>query len=278
MTRSARMPTVFLPHGGGPFSYVDFGLDPRDVEPLAAYWRGLPDALPQRPRAVLMISAHWETRVPTVQTAARPPMLFDYYGFPDAAYTLDWPAPGDPQLAADVRGLLAKAGFNTAEDATRGYDHGTFVPMGRVFPKADVPCVQLSLMEGLDPSAHLDMGRALAPLRDQGVLIVGSGMSYHNMRGFRDPRAGEAADAFDAWLHEAMAAPAGARNAALTAWHSAPAARRVHPREEHLLPLMVAAGAAEDDQGHIAFSGPVMGKRVSAVHFGGPGASGPKRA
>src|SRR5690606_15330538 len=125
---------------------------------------------------------------PTVTTAERPPMLYDYSGFPPESYRVTWPARGNPALANRVRGLLEKAGSKTAADAKRGYDHGTFVPLKLTYPDAEIPTVQLSLKTGLDPAEHLAMGRALAPLRDEGVFIVGSGMSFHNMRAFRDRR------------------------------------------------------------------------------------------
>ncbi len=262
------MPVVFLPHGGGPWPFVDMGIgDPRELSSLATYLRSLAAITAERPRAVLVISAHWEESVPTVMTSTAPPMLYDYYGFPPESYTITWPAPGEPALAARVRSLLSQAGIQSAENAERGFDHGTFVPLKLTYPDADVPTIQLSLVRGLDPRAHLAIGRALAPLRDEGVLIVGSGMSYHNLRAF-GPRAAPVAEAFDAWLREAVVQPREEREARLTAWASAPSARAAHPREEHLLPLMVIAGAAGGDHADIAFDGTIMGLRLSAVHFG----------
>lgn len=265
---TTRMPVAFVPHGGGPMSYVEMGFDAGEVAAIASYWRGLASIPRSPPKALLVISAHWEAPVPTVMTHARPPMLFDYYGFPKAAYALSWPAPGEPALAARVRKLLGGAGFETGADDQRGFDHGTFVPLGRSYPDAKVPAVQLSLTAGLDPSAHLSMGRALAPLRDDGVFIIGSGMSYHNMRGFSDPRSAKHADAFDTWLRDAIASPAATRDQALINWVAAPAARQVHPREEHLLPLMVVAGAAGEDVGRVGFSGKVFGLQISGFNFG----------
>jgi aromatic ring-opening dioxygenase catalytic subunit (LigB family) len=215
-----------------------------------------------------MISAHWEERVPTIMTSAHPPMLYDYYGFPPASYEIEWPAPGSPELASRVALLLSAAGIESGEDSARGFDHGTFVPLKLAFPGADVPTVQLSLKAGLDPATHLAIGRALAPLRDEGVLIVGSGMSYHNMRGFGRGTAVPDSLAFDTWLGETVALPAADRDARLTAWASAPSARACHPREEHLLPLMVVAGAAQNDRGTLPFRDSVIGVRVSAAQFG----------
>lgn len=201
-------------------------------------------------------------------TSPNPPMLYDYYGFPPAAYEIRWAAPGAPWLAPRVRELLTQAEIPSAVDDERGFDHGTFVPLGRIFPNADVPTLQLSLQRGLDPKLHLAVGRALGPLRDEGVFIIGSGMSYHNMRGFGAPQADADAQAFDAWLQETIGLPAAERDARLAEWERAPSARRVHPREEHLLPLMVVAGAAGDDRGFVPFSGRVLGKSISAAQFG----------
>jgi aromatic ring-opening dioxygenase catalytic subunit (LigB family) len=264
---TTRMPVIYLPHGGGPWPFVDVGFGDRaEYARLEEYLRALSPS--PRPRAVLCISAHWEESVPTVMTSARPPMFYDYYGFPQASYEITWPAPGEPTLAARVRSLLSSAGIETAEDGVRGFDHGTFVPLKLAFPDADVPTIQLSLKRGLDPATHLAIGRALAPLRDEGVLIVGSGMSYHNMRGFGRSSSVAASSAFDEWLSTTVALPRTERDAQLTAWSSAPSARECHPREEHLLPLMVIAGAAENDRGSLPFRDTVLGVRVSAARFG----------
>ncbi|QSQ21115.1 dioxygenase [Pyxidicoccus parkwayensis] len=264
-----RLPVVFMPHGGGPWPFVDMGIDDKaGMAALTEYLQSVRTLPKTPPRALLVISAHWEEPVPTVMTSARPPMLYDYYGFPPASYQLTWPAPGNPQLAARVRELLGAAGFQTAEDAQRGYDHGTFVPLKLTYPEADVPTVQLSLVQGLDPEEHLALGRALAPLRDEGVFIIGSGMTFHNLRAFFHPGALGASEAFDAWLRETATLDPKARDARLLAWDSAPAARQSHPREEHLLPLMVIAGAAGADPGTVAYNGTFMGVRLSAIHFG----------
>jgi aromatic ring-opening dioxygenase catalytic subunit (LigB family) len=262
-----RLPAVFVPHGGGPWPFVDFGLGDRaELDDLAAYLRSLRGVGKALPRALLVISAHWEEPVPTVMTAAAPPMLYDYYGFPPESYQITWPAPGQPQLAAQVRTLLAGAGFPTAANETRGFDHGTFVPLKVTFPEADVPTVQLSLVRGLDPRQHLAIGRALAPLRDQGVLIVGSGMSYHNLRAMGGARGTD--QVFDAWLRASAVLEPAERDRRLIAWAQAPAARQAHPREEHLLPLMVVAGAAGADRGSVAWNGTFARTRLSAIHFG----------
>jgi aromatic ring-opening dioxygenase catalytic subunit (LigB family) len=263
-----RMPVVFLPHGGGPWPFVDLGFGSRaEQDALASYLRSV-RAIPKvAPRALLVISAHWEEDVPTVMTSPRPPMLYDYYGFPPESYEITWPAPGHPELAARVRAVLSDAGIPSATDPARGYDHGTFVPLKLTYPDADVPVVQLSLKRGLDPAEHLRIGRALAPLRDEGVFIIGSGMTFHNLRAFTNPAAQPISEEFDAWLRHAATLPPGAREEALTRWASAPAARLSHPREEHLLPLMVIAGAAGGDQGTVAYNGAFAGIRLSAYHY-----------
>ena len=265
---TTRMPVIYLPHGGGPWPFVELPMfDRAEQDALAAYLRGLPNSLPHKPRALLVISAHWEAPVPTVTTAAHPPMLYDYYGFPPESYEIQWPAPGDPALAARVRELLHQAGFDSAEDAKRGFDHGTFVPLKLSFPDADVPTVQLSLLSSLDPSRHIDLGRALVPLRDEGVLIIGSGMSFHDLRAFFRGNGRDVSERFDAWLQKTVTAEPQTRNLLLQQWDKAPAARQAHPREEHLLPLMVTSGVAGEDRGRVAYTGTFGNARISAVHF-----------
>jgi aromatic ring-opening dioxygenase catalytic subunit (LigB family) len=268
MSTKARMPVAFLPHGGGPWPFVDLGLDPVEVGSLADYLRSVRELPKEKPKALLVISAHWEESVPTLMTSAQPPMLYDYYGFPPASYAIQWPAPGAPALAERVRGLLSAAGIASATNDARGFDHGTFVPLKLTYPDAEIPTLQLSLKKGLDPAEHLAIGRALAPLRDEGVFLLGSGMTFHNMRGFRDPRFRAVSEEFDAWLVDTAQQEAATRDARLTAWASAPSARLSHPREEHLLPLMVIAGAAGEDRGTVAYQGSMFGMRLSAYHFG----------
>ncbi len=263
-----RLPVVFVPHGGGPWPFVPTGIGSEaEQADLKRYLQGIRDLPRQAPRAVLVISAHWEEAQPTVMSGERPPLLFDYSGFPEASYQLTWPAPGDAKLATRVRELLGAAGIDSAENRERGFDHGTFVPLKLAYPDAELPTVQLSLKKGLDPQEHLAIGRALAPLRDEGVFIVGSGLSYHNLRAM-GPQGRPAASIFDAWLRESMVLEPSERDARLVAWASAPAARAVHPREEHLLPLMVVAGAAGSDRGRVAYHGQIMGIEHSGYDFG----------
>jgi aromatic ring-opening dioxygenase catalytic subunit (LigB family) len=264
---NARMPTVYLPHGGGPWPFMEPPDDVARLEyrGLGDYLKSIPARLAQRPRALVVISAHWEERLPTVMTSARPPMFYDYGGFPPETYQIRWPAPGEPQLAARVRGLLEAAGIGSGEDSKRGFDHGTFVPLKLMYPEADVPTIQLSLQQGLDPARHLAIGRALAPLRDEGIALVGSGMSFHDIgkRGYV-----EHSERFDEWLQRVIVAEPPARDAELVHWSSAPSARMAHAREDHLLPLLVIAGAAGADRGNPVWSGRYMGARIRAVDFG----------
>lgn len=263
------MPVVYLPHGGGPWPFVDLGFsDARETSALLSYLRSVAALPGERPRALLVISSHWEEAVPTVMTAERPPMLYDYYGFPPESYEITWPAPGDPALAKRVQDLLSAAGIESATDEKRGFDHGTFVPFKLTYPDADIPAIQLSLKTGLDPKEHLAIGRALAPLRDEGVFILGSGLTFHNLRALRDPRSVPISETFDAWLRETMTKPPAERDALLERWTSAPGARAAHPREEHLIPLMVIAGAAQSDLGRVAYNGAMNHLRLSAYHFG----------
>lgn len=260
------LPTLYLPHGGGPWPWMDGFGGPGAHDALRRFLETLPASLPT-PKAIVCITAHWEAPVVTVSTSSAPGMLYDYTGFPAHTYQVRWPAPGAPDVARRIGELLDTAGIPHAEDARRGFDHGTFVPLSVAWPGAEVPTVQVSLVSGLDPALHLRIGRALRPLRDEGVLVVGSGMSYHNMRGFRGGLGARDAALFDDWLAEAVASPA-TRDEALRSWTTAPAGRASHPREEHLLPLMVAAGAAGEDPGTLPFRADVLGVRVSAVRFG----------
>ncbi len=269
MSVDARMPCLFIPHGGGPCFFMD-GPPPfsRGVwDRMAGYLRGVGPSLAARPKAILVISGHWDAKRPTVNTAAQHSLYYDYYGFPEHTYRLTYPAKGSPGLAARVRELLAKAGVDSDEEPRRGLDHGVFIPFMLMFPEADVPIVQLSLRDDMDAWAHLAIGRALEPLRDEGVLIVGSGMSYHNLREFFRPGRGDIdAKAFDSWLSDAATDPA-RRDERLAAWRDAPAAAACHPEPEHLLPLHVVAGAAGADVGRRVYEDQILGKAVSAFQF-----------
>ncbi len=265
---SSTFPTYFLSHGGGPWPFMQDTYGAAYAR-LGAALAAIPAALPETPRAVLLVSAHWEEPKLAVMESPAPPMLYDYYGFPPHTYEVIYAASGDPDLARRVRGLLERAGFEASLDARRGFDHGAFVPLAVMYPRADVPVVQLSLHSSLDPELHLRIGDALKPLRSEGVLIAGSGMTYHNLR-MMGPEAREPSRRFDAWLAETLASPPAERRTRLINWHEAPAARLAHPREEHLLPLHVVVGAAGDDgASRIYFEENLLGTMaVSSYRFG----------
>ena len=253
---------------------MDWTWGPADTwDKTRQFLQGMADSLPERPKAILVVSGHWEERAFTVSTAAEPKLIFDYSGFPEHTYRLTWPAPGDPKLAERVAAMLQGAGLPVQLNASRGFDHGVFVPLKVAFPEATIPVVTLSLEEGprgeFDPAQHLAAGRALAPLRDDGVLIVGSGMSFHNLRAYMRPETPERARSFDGWLTSAVESKAPEREALLKEWKQAPFAQYSHPREEHLIPLLVAAGAGGYAPGTRVFTDEPMGATISAYRFDG---------
>lgn len=229
--------------------------------------------LGDRPSAALVISGHWEERGLAISSGERPDMVYDYHGFPDYLYRIRYAAPGSPALARRVRELLQAAGIEAKLDPDRGFDHGTFSIMKPLYPAEDMPIVQLSLDIGLDPAFHLAVGRALAPLRDERVLIVGSGLSYHNLRAARDTSGREPSERFDDWLQQTLVhEPPAARSRRLVEWEKALFARAAHPREDHLIPLMVAVGAAEGEPGAVTYheTGLMGGVTASSFRFGVP--------
>lgn len=267
----ARMPTFYLSHGGGPWPYMD-GPMRVHFRLMEESLRDIPSQLAERPKAVLVVSGHWEEPAFTVSSGKAPGTMHDYYGFPPETYSIRYPAPGSPGLAQRVQELLGAAGWPVSADPERGFDHGTFSMLKPIYPDADMPVVQLSMKSSFDPAEHMDVGRALAPLRDQGVLIIGSGQSYHNLRRWNQAGAVPAA-AFDDWLRKSLLhRSADEIRTALIDWKNAPAARLAHPREDHLIPLMVVAGAAGDDPAETAFGEQFMGcLAVSSFVFGGNG-------
>ena len=216
-----------------------------------------------------MCSAHWEGEQVLINSSPKPALIYDYNGFPPHTYELEYPAPGSPQLAAQIQYLLSNANINSLLDAEHGLDHGTFIPLKLIYPDANIPIVQISLRNDLDPAYHIAAGRALAPLRQTSTLIVGSGMSYHNMQALMTPGQNKAdAKQFDLWLRDTCASKGSEREGLLCDWQNAPAAREAHPREEHLLPLMFVAGAAGVDEGVAIYQDQVLGAQVSAIQFG----------
>jgi 4,5-DOPA dioxygenase extradiol len=264
MDKSAQI--VYFSHGGGPLPILG---DPSH-QAMLDFMVQLPTHL-RKPDAVLVISAHWEEHDATLLGSAAPPMFYDYYGFPPQAYQITYPAPGDPRLAERIAGLLEKNGIPAHLDGERGFDHGLFIPLKMMYPKAEIPCLQLSLLRGLNPAAHIALGKALGDLRQENILVIGSGFSFHNLSAFRmeiHPRPDPINDAFQDWLIETCTAPFSQeeRMKRLLEWEKAPSARYCHPREEHLLPLHVCAAMA-DIPGRLIFDDMIAGKRSVAFQW-----------
>lgn len=264
---NTRFPVLFISHGGGPWPYIaemhqQFAL-------TATQLQKLPASLPSKPKAILVISGHWEVPQFSVSTSANPPMEYDYSGFPEHTYHVQYPAAGSPDLAKQLLDLLSTAGIACIEDVQRGFDHGVFVPLVLMYPNADIPVVMLSMKSSYDPFEHIQVGEALAPLRDEGVLIIGSGLTYHNMRGFGRSESYQPSVQFEQYLNQAISDPdPKKRNQALINWQQAPFARLVHPREDHLIPLMVVAGAAGESIGQRIFTDTVFEVAMASYRFG----------
>jgi aromatic ring-opening dioxygenase catalytic subunit (LigB family) len=251
---------VYLSHGGGPLPI----LGDASHEAMVEFMLQLPSQL-RKPEAILVISAHWEEGAATLLSASNPALFYDYYGFPDKAYKISYPAPGSPDLAKRIVELLHKRNIQATVDPQRGFDHGLFIPLKLMYPQADIPALQLSLLRGLDPAAHVALGKALRELKQENILVVGSGFSFHNMRAFSrqgmnapDP----ANDAFQDWLLAVCTGPISQseREQYLIHWDRAPSARYCHPREEHLVPLHVCVGMA-DKPAEVIFDDHILGKR-----------------
>jgi len=260
-------PVLYLPHGGGPLPLLG---DPGHAD-LVAFLQSITSQL-GKPEAILIISAHWEATIASITSAPRPALIYDYSGFPEESYDIKYPAPGDPGLAMEIFDLLGKNGIEARLDEQRGFDHGMFIPLKLMYPDAKIPCVQLSLLRGLDPAAHINMGKALATLRQKNILVIGSGMSYHNMRTFfrNDAESLAASETFNDWLIETCTTKnlsAAQREHRLIDWQTAPSARFCHPREEHLLPLHVCSGiaASSTPAAQLVFNQRVMGKKICGL-------------
>lgn len=260
-----RMPVYYLSHGGGPWPFME-GPFRAMFSRLESSLQDIPRQLPAPPRALLVITSHWEEAQFTVSTAPQPGMVYDYFGFPGAMYQIQYPAPGSPELAAQVAALLERSGWPVRTDPQRGFDHGTYSLLKPIYPEANIPVVQLSLRAPLDPVEHISMGRALAPLRDQGILILGSGQSFHNLH-IRGTQARHASETFDIWLHHSVLAEPEARAAALIEWEHAPSASIAHPQADHLMPLHVAVGAAGEDLASCVFGDYIADLATSAYRF-----------
>ena len=251
---------VYFSHGGGPLPI----LREPSHKAMVDFMTRLPSQL-TRPDAILVISAHWEESVATLLGAHNPPMFYDYYGFPDQAYEITYPAPGNPELGDQIVGLLQKNNIPACIDPKRGFDHGLFIPLKLMYPEANIPSLQLSLLRGLNPAAHVALGRALRELLNENILVIGSGFSFHNQNAFFGGTFGApdpANEAFQNWLIETCAGPIpqSEREQRLIEWVKAPSARYCHPREEHLLPLHVCLAMA-NKPAKLIFDDQILGKR-----------------
>lgn len=257
---SRKAQIIYLSHGGGPLPILG---DPGH-KAMIEFMKKIPARL-HRPDGILMISAHWEASVPTMLGSENPPMFYDYYGFPDQAYSITYPAPGNLKLVNRVAELLKQNHFSMKVDADRGYDHGVFIPLKMMYPEADIPVAQLSLIRGLDPAAHIALGNALRNLLVENILVIGSGFSFHNQNAFfgrSDGGSDSRNDAFQDWLIETCVSPIeqSEREQRLSQWESAPNARYCHPREEHLLPLHICQAMANKGA-KVVFDDQILGKR-----------------
>lgn len=237
---------VFISHGGGPLPLLG---DPGHTE-MVSCLQGIAGSIP-RPDAIVVVSAHWEEPAPVITAGSKPPLIYDYYGFPPESYEIQYPCVGEPSLAVGIHGMLVEHGMEARLDHERGFDHGVFVPLKIMYPEADIPCVQLSLLDTLDAASHIETGAALQGLAERRVLVIGSGFSFHNLKEFFTPDSEETRDRneqFDSWLQDTCSSSdlsEPERRERLVRWSDAPGARFCHPREEHLLPLHVCYGVAQ---------------------------------
>ncbi len=260
-------PVMFIPHGGGPLPLMG----DKSHERLILFLKEIAEELGE-PSAIVLISAHWEEDQPAITGASHPEIIYDYNNFPPETYKIKYPASGHPQLASQIQNMLKEIGIDAHIDDERGFDHGMFVPLKLIYPDAHIPCVQLSLLADLNPASHIELGKSLARLRQENILIIGSGLSFHNMSAFfsSDTSNKHKNIDFDNWLLETCSSeslsPAD-REARLIDWENAPHARYCHPREEHLLPLHVCYGAAceESPLARIVFNDEVLGQRITGL-------------
>lgn len=260
-------PVLFFPHGGGPLPL----LGDKGHESMVSFLKEITPDL-GKPSAILVISAHWEEDLPTITSGETPALIYDYYGFPDESYEIQYPAPGSPDIATKIHTLLNEHGIDAALDDQRGFDHGMFVPLKIMYPNANIPCVQLSLLKSLDPERHIQMGQALSALRNDNILILGSGFSFHNLRAMMTAEPGQidpGNEAFEQWLVETCTDSSineSERVKKLSQWEQAPSARYCHPREEHLLPLHVCYGFGQS-AAKLVFNDYLVGKKTSAFQW-----------
>lgn len=257
-------PVLYIPHGGGPLPL----LGDKNHTTMVEFLKGITSGL-GKPSAILVISAHWEENIATITSGQSPSLIYDYYGFPKESYEIQYPAPGSTALANKIHQLLNNNSIDAVLDDQRGFDHGLFVPLKLMYPDANIPCVQLSLVKSLDPGLHIQIGKALAPLRNENILVLGSGFSFHNIQAMMKPDSEQTDtenEAFEQWLIDTCTNPnmtEDERTKKLIEWEHAPSARYCHPREEHLLPLHVCYGLAQSS-GKLVLEDHILGKKTSA--------------
>jgi 4,5-DOPA dioxygenase extradiol len=267
MIANKKASIVYIPHGGGPLPL----LSEEGYESMNPFLRGFPATIPE-PEAIVVISAHWEEPIISITAHKNPPMLFDYFGFPPESYEYNYPAPGRPRLASRIQAMLETAGIEARLDYERGFDHGVFIPLMLMYPQANIPCIQISLSSSLDAAFHVDLGKALAPLKKENLLILGSGFSFHNLQVMiskADGAVDEKNRQFDDWLAKTCSdldLEINEREQSLIEWDRAPHARYCHPREEHLLPLQVCFGIARS-AAKTVFQDKVSGFILSAYQW-----------
>ena len=257
---------LFIPHGGGPLPILG---DSRHKE-IIKFLKNIKSKI-NKPSSIIVISAHWEEDEVNITRGEKPSLIYDYYGFPEESYKITYPAPGNSKLANKIKNLLKAKDINSKLNPERGFDHGVFIPLKIMYPDASITCVQISLLKNLDPKKHIEMGKALSSLMNENILILGSGMSFHNLKILLS--GSERADSdnaknkeFDDWLVNVCAGDKlnnVEKEKALIEWIKAPSARFCHPREEHLIPLHVCYGI-KNKKADLVFNDNVIGKKVSA--------------
>ena len=257
---------LFIPHGGGPLPILG---DSRHKE-IIKFLKKIKFRI-NKPSSIIVISAHWEEDEVNITSGEKPSLIYDYYGFPEESYKITYPAPGNSKLANKIKKLLKAKDINSTLNPERGFDHGVFIPLKIMYPDASITCVQISLLKNLDPKKHIEMGKALSSLMDENILILGSGMSFHNLNillsGSESTDSDNAKNKeFDDWLVNVCAGDKlnnVEKEKALIEWIKAPSARFCHPREEHLIPLHVCYGI-KNKKADLVFNDNVIGKKVSA--------------
>jgi len=264
---SKQNPIIFIPHGGGPLPL----LGEKSDHNLIKFLQTLGGTF-KKPDVIVVISAHWEETQPTLTSAENNSLIYDYYGFPEASNNTQYATAGQPEMAEKIQQLLQQHKINAQLDTQRGLDHGAFVPLKLIYPQADIPCIQLSLINNLDAAEHIQLGQALNSLRNENILILGSGFSFHNLPALMQPNHSEVDEknlAFENWLIDTCCNPdisESERKDKLIHWQQAPFASYAHPRAEHLLPLHICYGMA-NSAAELIFSDKVLGKKTCAFRW-----------